>query len=156
MKIGEKAVDFKLEASNGEIVSLEDYRGEKNVVLYFYPKNNTPGWNTEASEFRDLNEEFEKHHTVIIGVSPDSMDSHHKFIKKFDLPFLLISDEDKELAKTYDVYRMKNVFGKEVMGIERSTFIIDKEGRLVEEYRKVRPKGHAEKVLGFVKENLTD
>lgn len=84
------------------------------------------------------------------------MDSHHKFIEKFDLSFLLISDEDKDLAKSYDVYRMKNVFGKQVMGIERSTFIIDKEGKLVEEFRKVRPKGHAEKVLSFVEENLTD
>lgn len=152
MNIGEMAPDFKLDGSNGKKVSLKDYRGEKNVVLYFYPKDNTPGWITEASEFRDLQDEFEKRDTVILGVSPDNMKSHHKFIEKVDIPFILLSDTEKEVGDLYDVFKMKKLFGKSRIGLERSTFVIDKEGKLIKEYRKVKPKGHAEVVLDFIKE----
>lgn len=154
MKIGEMAADFKLKASNGSEVSLEDYRGEKNIVLYFYPKDDTPGWTTEASEFRDLQDEFKKLDTVILGVSPDNMKSHDKFIEKINIPFLLLSDSEKEVGEAYGVFKMKTLFGKSAIGLERSTFLIDKEGKLVKEYRKVKAKGHAEEVLAFVKENL--
>ena len=152
MNIGEMAADFKLDASNGKEVSLSDYRGEKNVVLYFYPKDNTPGWTTEASEFRDLQDEFEKRDTIILGVSPDNMKSHHKFIEKVDIPFLLLSDSEKEVGELYGVFKMKTVFGKTGIGLERSTFVIDKEGKLIKEYRKVKPSGHAEVVLDFIKD----
>ena len=155
MKIGDKAPNFSLDGSKGEKVSLEDYRGEKNVVLYFYPKDNTPGWTTEASEFRDLQGEFKKYDTVILGVSPDNMKSHEKFIDKVDIPFILLSDSEIEVGDMYDVFKMKNLFGKSAIGLERSTFIIDKEGKLVREYRKVKAKGHAKEVLEFVEKNLS-
>ena len=154
MKIGDMAPNFKLDGSNGKEVSLDDYKGKKNVVLYFYPKDNTPGWITEASEFRDLQDEFNDANTVILGVSPDKMKSHEKFIEKVDIPFILLSDSEKEVGDMYGVFKMKNLFGKTAMGLERSTFVIDKEGKLVNEYRKVKAKGHAEVVLDFVKENL--
>lgn len=154
MKIGDKAPDFKLNGSNGNEVSLEDYKDEKNVVLYFYPKDNTSGWITEASEFRDLYDEFKKLDTVILGVSPDNMKSHEKFIEKVDIPFILLSDNKKVVGEMYEVFKMKKIFGKSALGLERSTFVIDKEGKLANEYRKVRPKGHAKEVLGFVKDNL--
>lgn len=154
MKIGDMAPNFKLDGSNGKEVSLDDYKGKKNVVLYFYPKDNTPGWITEASEFRDLQDEFNDANTVILGVSPDKMKSHEKFIEKVDIPFILLSDSEKEVGDMYGVFKMKNLFGKTAMGLERSTFVIDKEGKLVNEYRKVKAKGHAEVVLDFVQENL--
>lgn len=145
MEVGKKAVDFTLPGSNGEEISLEQFKGDKNVVLYFYPKDNTPGWITEASEFRDLKKEFEDLNTVILGVSPDSMSSHHKFIEKQGINFTLLSDEDKKVIELYGV-------GK-IIGLERSTFLINKEGNLVKEYRKVKPKGHAEVVLGYIRDN---
>lgn len=145
MEIGKKAPDFTLPASNGEDISLSQYMGDKNVVLYFYPKDNTPGWVTEASEFRDLKEEFEKLDTAILGVSPDGLSSHHRFIEKIDINFILLSDEDKKVSKLYGVDKL--------IGVERATFIIDKQGNIVEEYRKVKPKGHGQKVLDWIKEN---
>lgn len=151
MQIGEKAPDFKLKASDDSFVSLEDYRGE-NIVLYFYPKDNTPGWSNEANEFGELYDDFKEIDTVILGVSPDSIESHKKFIKKQDIPFLLLSDSEKEVAKEYGVYKEKGMLSKIGLGLERSTFLIDKEGKLLKEYRKVEVKGHAREVYNFLKE----
>ncbi len=154
VEVGKKAPDFTLPASNGEEVSLKDYRG-KHVVLYFYPKDMTPGCTTQACDFRDNHENFEALNAVILGVSPDPLASHEKFINKYDLPFLLLADENQEVAKMYDVWKLKKNFGREYYGIERSTFIIDKDGNLVKEWRKVRVKDHVEEPLNFIKENLS-
>ncbi|WCK55355.1 thioredoxin-dependent thiol peroxidase [Aneurinibacillus sp. Ricciae_BoGa-3] len=154
LKVGELAPDFTLPASNGKDVSLSDYRG-KNVVLYFYPKDNTPGCTTESCSFRDNVANFEKKDTVILGVSLDDLKSHDKFIQKYNLPFLLLSDTEAKVSELYGVYKLKKNFGKEYMGIERSTFIIDKEGRLAKEYRKVKVDGHVEEALAFIEENLS-
>ncbi|PWW25410.1 peroxiredoxin Q/BCP [Cytobacillus oceanisediminis] len=151
--IGELAPDFELEASNGKKIKLSDYRG-KNVVLYFYPKDMTPGCTTQACDFRDQYENFAGVNAVILGVSPDPLTRHEKFIEKHSLPFLLLADEDHKTAEAYDVWKLKKNFGKEYMGIERSTFIIDQEGKLVKEWRKVKVKGHVEEALEYIKENL--
>ncbi|WP_027415589.1 thioredoxin-dependent thiol peroxidase [Aneurinibacillus terranovensis] len=147
--VGQAAPDFTLPASNGDEVSLSDFRG-KNVVLYFYPKDNTPGCTKESCDFRDKVNDFEAKDTVILGVSTDDLTSHDKFIKKFNLPFILLSDTEAKVCELYGVYKLKKNFGKEYMGIERSTFIIDKEGRLVKEYRKVKVDGHVDEALAFI------
>ncbi|MGG0277958.1 thioredoxin-dependent thiol peroxidase [Bacillus rhizoplanae] len=148
--VGQMAPDFTLEASNGEQVKLSDFLG-KHVVLYFYPKDMTPGCTTEACDFRDAYGVFQKKDTVILGVSPDPANRHLKFIEKYDLPFLLLVDEQHEVAELYDVWKLKKNFGKEYMGIERSTFLINKEGELIKEWRKVKVKGHVEEVLSYIK-----
>ncbi|OLS34280.1 thioredoxin-dependent thiol peroxidase [Alkalihalophilus pseudofirmus] len=153
IEIGQVAPDFTLEASSGEQVSLSQFRG-KNVVLYFYPKDMTPGCTTQACDFRDRVESFESLDTVILGVSPDPLARHEKFIEKYDLPFLLLADEDNAVAELFDVWKLKKNFGKEYMGIERSTFVIDKEGKIVKEWRKVRVKDHVEEALTFIKEEV--
>ncbi|MFC5713283.1 thioredoxin-dependent thiol peroxidase [Thalassorhabdus alkalitolerans] len=153
VKEGQQAPDFSLPASNGETVSLSEFQG-KNVVLYFYPKDMTPGCTTQACDFRDFSEEFDKTDTVVLGISPDPMERHKKFIEKHGLSFLLLADEDKKAAEAYEVWKLKKNFGKEYMGIERSTFVIDKQGKIVKEWRKVRVKEHVEEVLNYVKENL--
>jgi thioredoxin-dependent peroxiredoxin len=151
---GTKAPDFKLPASNGKEVQLSDFKG-KNVVLYFYPKDMTPGCTTQACDFRDKHSDFEEQNTVIIGISPDPLSRHDKFIEKHGLPFLLLADEEHKAAEMYDVWKLKKNFGKEYMGIERSTFIIDKEGIIQKEYRKVKVKDHVKDALEFIKENLS-
>lgn len=151
--IGDLAPDFELEGSNGKKIKLSDYRG-KNVVLYFYPKDMTPGCTTQACDFRDQHENFAGVNAVILGVSPDPLTRHEKFIEKHGLPFLLLADEDHKTAEAYDVWKLKKNFGKEYMGIERSTFIIDQEGKLAKEWRKVKVKGHVEEALEYIKENL--
>jgi peroxiredoxin Q/BCP len=153
IQIGQEAPLFSLPANNGEVVSLKDYRG-KNIVLYFYPKDMTPGCTTQACDFRDKIEDFSDLDTVILGVSPDPVARHEKFIEKYELPFLLLADEDHKVAEQYGVWKLKKNFGKEYMGIERSTFIIDKEGNLVKEWRKVKVKDHVAEALSFVKEEL--
>ncbi|UOQ43650.1 thioredoxin-dependent thiol peroxidase [Halobacillus salinarum] len=153
VETGKKAPDFTLPANNGENVSLSDYKG-KNVVLYFYPKDMTPGCTTEACDFRDKHESFADVDAVILGVSPDPVASHEKFIDKHDLPFLLLADEDHKVAEEYGVWKLKKNFGKEYYGIERSTFIIDKEGNLSEEFRKVKVEGHVEAALNYIREKL--
>lgn len=153
VETGKKAPDFSLLANTGQEIKLSDYKG-KNVVLYFYPKDMTPGCTTQACDFRDKHEDFSELDTVILGVSPDPQAKHEKFIEKHGLPFLLLVDEDQKVAELYDVWKLKKNFGKEYMGIERSTFIIDKEGQLVKEWRKVKVKGHVEEALTFIKENL--
>lgn len=152
VETGQVAPDFELPASNGEVVKLSNYKG-KNVVLYFYPKDMTPGCTTEACDFRDQYKSFEEVDAVILGVSPDPIERHEKFIEKHGLPFLLLADEKNEVAERYGVWQLKKNFGKEYMGIERSTFVIDKEGKIAKEWRKVKVKGHVEEALQFIKEN---
>jgi thioredoxin-dependent peroxiredoxin len=144
--IGVKAPDFTLLANNGKEVSLSDYSGKK-VVLYFYPKDMTPGCTTEACDFRDSYERFIKNGVVILGVSPDPIKKHQKFIEKYELPFLLLSDETTEVAKLYDVWKLKKNFGKEYMGIERTTFLINEEGYIEKVWQKVKVKNHVEDVF---------
>lgn len=153
VEVGKTAPDFLALASNGETVSLSDFRG-KNVVLYFYPKDMTPGCTTEACDFRDRYEEFNDLDVVILGVSTDSIERHKKFIEKHTLPFLLLSDENHTVCELYDAWKLKKNFGKEYMGIERSTFVINKEGIVMKEWRKVRVKDHVEQALTFIKEEL--
>ncbi|MCT2534365.1 thioredoxin-dependent thiol peroxidase [Aquibacillus koreensis] len=153
LEVGNQAPGFELKANNGETVKLSDYKG-KNVVLYFYPKDDTPGCTTEACDFRDNHESFADLDAVILGVSPDSEESHKKFINKHELPFQLLVDEDHKVAEDYGVWQLKKKFGKEYMGIVRSTFIIDKEGVLQKEYREVKVKGHVDDALTFIRENL--
>src|SRR5699024_12344341 len=129
MKKGELAADFTLENQAGEKVSLSDYKG-KNVVLYFYPKDMTPGCTTQACDFRDHHEKFADLNAVILGVSPDPIERHQKFIDKYELPFHLLADVDHKLAEKYGVWQLKKTFGREYYGIVRSTFIIETEGNL--------------------------
>ncbi|MBS4220136.1 thioredoxin-dependent thiol peroxidase [Bacillus sp. FJAT-49711] len=153
--INKKAPEFTLPASNGKQISLADFYEKKHVVLYFYPKDMTPGCTTQACDFRDFHKDFAELDVVILGVSPDPQAKHGKFIDKYNLPFLLLVDENHEAAEKYEVWKLKSMFGKEYMGIERSTFIINKEGILVKEWRKVKVNGHVEEALQFVKEKLS-
>lgn len=145
-QVGDIAPDFQAEGSAGQSVKLSDLRGKK-VVLYFYPKDMTSGCTTQACDFRDHYADFAYSDVVVIGVSKDPMGSHHKFIEKYQLPFVLVSDPDLEIIKAYDVWKEKNMFGKKSMGIERTTFIIDEKGVIQKIYPKVKVKGHVEKVL---------
>lgn len=149
---GMHAPEFSLSDEKGETVSLADFSAKKYVVLYFYPKDATPGCTTQACDFRDSHEDFSNLNAVILGVSPDNKASHEKFIEKQGLPFSLLVDEDQAVSKKYDVWKLKKMFGKEFMGIERSTFLIDPTGTIVKEWRKVKVKGHIEEVLSTVKE----
>ncbi|MBA4601113.1 thioredoxin-dependent thiol peroxidase [Thermoactinomyces mirandus] len=153
VKEGDQAIDFTLEASNGNKVTLSELKGQ-NVVLFFYPKDQTPGCTKEACGFRDAYREFEELDTVILGINKDSVASHQKFIEKQELPFLLLSDPDGEICEKYGVIKEKNMFGKKRLGIERSTFVIDKDGKIAKVYRKVKVTGHVEEVLQFVKDYL--
>ncbi|PWU66966.1 MULTISPECIES: thioredoxin-dependent thiol peroxidase [Gracilibacillus] len=154
VEVGQEVQDFELMNNKGETVKLSDYKG-KHVVLYFYPKDDTPGCTTEACDFRDNYESFQDLDAVILGVSPDSEESHKKFIDKHSLPFELLVDEDKKVAEQFNVWQLKNKFGKEYMGIVRSTFIIDKQGILQKEFRNVQVKGHVEKALSYIREELS-
>ena len=138
--------DFTLMGSDNQEHKLSQYRGKK-VILYFYPRDNTPGCSTEACNFRDSNNVFINKNAIIIGISRDSLKSHTKFIEKFNLPFILLSDEKEEVCNLFNVIKEKNMYGKKVFGIERSTFIINEEGILVKEYRKVKVKDHVSTVL---------
>ena len=138
--------DFTLMGSDNQEHKLSQYRGKK-VILYFYPRDNTPGCSTEACNFRDSNDVFINKNAIIIGLSRDSLKSHTKFIEKFNLPFILLSDEKEEVCNLFNVIKEKNMYGKKVFGIERSTFIINEEGILIKEYRKVKVKDHVSTVL---------
>ena len=138
--------DFTLMGSDNQEHKLSQYRGKK-VILYFYPRDNTPGCSTEACNFRDSNDVFINKNAIIIGISRDSLKSHTKFIEKFNLPFILLSDEKEEVCNLFNVIKEKNMYGKKVFGIERSTFIINEEGILIKEYRKVKVKDHVSTVL---------
>ena len=143
--------DFKADSTGGKTIRLKDLRGQ-NVVLYFYPKDSTPGCTLEGQDFRDLHTRFRRRKTVILGVSRDSVASHERFREKQNFPFDLLSDPDEKLCKQFDVIREKNMYGRKVIGIERSTFLIDAKGKLRREWRKVKVKGHAAEVLEAVKE----
>ncbi|QPJ66354.1 MAG: thioredoxin-dependent thiol peroxidase [Candidatus Nitrohelix vancouverensis] len=146
---GTQAPDFCGLNQNGKEIKLSSFKGKKNVVLYFYPKDMTPGCTTEACDFKDQFKAFKN--TVILGVSADSPERHLKFIAKYDLPFDLISDEDKTILNQYGVWQEKKLYGKTFMGIVRSTFIIDKKGILRKVFPKVKVKGHSDAVLESLK-----
>jgi len=143
--------DFSAIATRNNTIRLKKLRGQ-NVIIYFYPKDSTPGCTTEGQDFRDLHAKFRRQNTVILGVSRDSVASHEKFRDKQKFPFDLISDPDEELCKKFDVIREKTLYGRKFMGIERSTFLIDAAGKLRREWRKVKVKGHAAEVLEAVLE----
>lgn len=150
-KSGNKVTDIRLAATGEQDIKLSDYLG-KNIVLYFYPKDSTSGCTREGQDFRDNIAKFRRANTVILGVSRDSVKSHENFKAKQEFPFDLLSDKEEKLCTQFDVIKEKNMYGKIVMGIERSTFLIDKEGVLREEWRKVKVDGHVDEVLARVKE----
>ncbi|HEY6017055.1 MAG TPA: thioredoxin-dependent thiol peroxidase [Gaiellaceae bacterium] len=142
---GKPAPDFELATDAGETVKLSDFRG-KPVVLYFYPKDDTPGCTTQACALRDAWSDFADR-AVVLGVSPDDEGSHVKFKQKYELPFTLLADTEHEVAEAYDVWKERSMYGNTFMGIERSTFVIDREGNVAREFRKVKPDEHAGLVL---------
>jgi peroxiredoxin Q/BCP len=148
---GDKAPNFSLEADDGSTVTRDSLAG-KNVVLYFYPKDDTPGCTKEACDFRDAFPRFGKVNAVVIGVSPDSPDSHRKFKKKFSLPFTLLSDEEHKLAEAFGAWKEKSMYGRNYMGIERTTVIIDRKGRVARVFPKVKVPGHTLEVERVVTE----
>jgi thioredoxin-dependent peroxiredoxin len=149
VKEGNKAPDFSGKNQEGKSVKLSSFKGKKNIILYFYPKDMTPGCTTEACDFRDQYKQFKN--TAILGVSIDPPERHQKFILKYSLPFDLIADENKKIVEKYDVWQEKKLYGKTFMGIIRSTFIIDKNGVIYKIFTKVKVKGHVEEVLHFLK-----
>lgn len=146
---GAKAPDFKAIAHDGSIVRLSDFKG-RPVVLYFYPKDDTPGCTVEACGFRDIHSRLARHKAIVLGVSPDSPQSHEKFRTAFKLPFTLIADEKHEVAEKYGAWQKKSMYGKSFMGIVRSTFVIDATGRIAKVFPAVKPKGHDAEVLAAV------
>lgn len=150
LSIGDLAPDFTLPANGDQTITLSALKGQK-VVLYFYPKDSTPGCTTEAKDFTALKDEFDAAGTVILGASKDSLKRHENFITKQELQVTLVSDEPGEMIESYGVWVEKNMYGRKYMGIERATFLIDEEGRILNIWRKVRVKGHAQAVLDAVK-----
>ena len=147
--INQEIPNFKYSATSNQLFELSSHKG-KRVIFYFYPKDNTPGCTNESLEFKDLNDQFSKKNTLIFGVSRDSISSHEKFKEKYQFPFDLISDENEEICIIFDVIKEKNMYGKKYMGIERSTFLIDENGKLIAEWRKVKAKGHAQIILDYL------
>jgi thioredoxin-dependent peroxiredoxin len=150
LNIGDIAPGFSLPSSTGETISLKDYAGKKRVVLYFYPRDNTPGCTKEACSFRDNLSTIESKDTVVFGVSPDSLKSHDKFIDKYDLNFPLLSDEDKKVAEAYGAWGEKKNYGKIYFGIIRKTFVIGKDGKLEQVFHKVKAAEHGEEILNLL------
>ena len=148
--VGKKIKNFKAAATGDKTISLNDYKGKK-LVLYFYPRDSTPGCTTEGQDFRDAKARFTRQNTIVLGVSRDSLKSHENFSTKQKFNFDLLSDADEALCKQFDVIKMKNMYGKKVLGIERSTFLIDEKGVLRQEWRKVKVKEHIEDVLAAAK-----
>lgn len=142
-EVGDKAPAFDLPAFPSGRIKLSQFKGKQNVVLYFYPRDNTPGCTTEACDFRDNLGDFQSAETAVLGVSTDTVDSHQKFAEKFELPFPLLADEDHALADTYGVWVEKNMYGKKSMGLQRSTFLIDKAGKIAAVWPRVKVEGHA-------------
>jgi thioredoxin-dependent peroxiredoxin len=145
LEVGKKAPSFKLKNQDGKIISLTALKGKK-VVLYFYPKDDTPGCTKEACSFRDEFPKFGYLNAVILGVSPDSAESHKKFIAKYKLPFDLLSDENKEVVEKYEVWKEKNNYGKKYMGVERTTYIIDENGLIIKIFNRVKVEGHSAEI----------
>jgi|TARA_B110000977_G_scaffold25012_1_gene30641 peroxiredoxin Q/BCP len=154
LKVGEQAPKFSLANQRGELVTLEQFKGDKNIVVYFYPKAMTPGCTVQACGIRDTNAEFTALDTVVIGVSPDSVDRLVKFEDKQELNFMLLSDEDHSVIDSFGAWDLKKFMGREFMGVLRSTFIIDKQGAIVHVMAKVKTKSHHEDTLQWVRENL--
>lgn len=146
LKVGDKAPEFNLKNQNGTEINLDSLKGKK-VILYFYPKDDTPGCTVEACNFRDDFSLYEDSETVILGVSPDGEQSHQKFIKKFELPFSLLCDEDHSVAEKYGAWGEKSMYGRKYMGIIRTTILIDKDGTIEKIYEKVKPKDHSKELL---------
>ncbi|PWQ94088.1 peroxiredoxin [Leucothrix arctica] len=151
LEIGQVVPDFTAPATSETTFTLSDYRGVSNVIIYFYPKDSTPGCTTEGQNFRDMKEELASNDTIVFGVSKDTMRRHENFKAKQEFNFELISDESEEVCNLFNVIQLKKLYGKEYMGIVRSTFLIDKEGVLREHWDKVRVKGHTDRVLESVK-----
>ena len=149
LQLNQVVPNFKCNATNDNQISIKDLRGKK-VVLYFYPKDNTPGCTTESIEFNGLLKEFSKMNTLIFGISRDNLASHEKFKQKYDFSFELISDEDESVCNLFGVIKEKNLYGRKYLGIERSTFLIDEKGKLIAEWRKVKAKGHAQSILDHI------
>lgn len=148
--VGKPVPDFELPATGDQTVRLSDLKGQ-NVVLYFYPKDNTPGCTLEGQNFRDMHPQFKKMNAIILGISRDGVDSHETFKENQSFPFDLLADEQEKVCKLFDVMKPKNMYGKEVIGVERSTFLIDAAGVLRQEWRKVKVEGHADEVLAAIK-----
>ncbi|MEO5657176.1 MAG: thioredoxin-dependent thiol peroxidase [Nitrospiria bacterium] len=151
LQVGDAAPPFTLPSTADAPISLADFRGKQAVVLYFYPKDDTPGCTIEACGFRDLTTDYAKAGAAILGVSLDNLNSHRKFVDKFTLPFPLLSDEDQTVAKAYGVYKLKQMYGRDYWGIERTTFLIDKHGKIAKIYPKVKVDDHHHQVLNDVK-----
>ncbi len=151
MKIGDSCPKLALHATSDQLIDLSKIKN-KNIVVYFYPKDSTPGCTTEGQNFRDAIDEFESLNTVIFGVSRESIKSHERFKEKQSFPFELISDPDEKLCNAFEVFKLKKLYGREYMGIERSTFLFNSKGKLVNEWRKIRVKGHVDLVLEALKE----
>jgi len=154
-EVGSKAPSFSLMATGGKRVSLKDFAGKRNLVLYFYPRDNTPGCTLEAGDFRDACGSFEELDTVVLGISADRVESHDKFSAKLKLPFLLLSDPEVEVSTAYGVFGKKSFMGREFLGIHRTTFVIDKTGTIRRIFPRVKVKEHAAAVLDFVREELS-
>ncbi len=150
VQVGGKVPAFSIRATGEKTISLKELAGRK-VVLYFYPKDSTPGCTLEGQDFRDNHTRFQRHNTVVLGVSRDSLKSHDKFRARQNFPFDLLSDAEETLCDIFDVIKEKNMYGRKVLGIERSTFLIDEKGKLQHEWRKVKVKGHVDEVLNAVK-----
>jgi len=150
MDVNDKAPEFTLPDQNGKDISLKDFRG-KNVVLYFYPRADTPGCTIEACEFRDSYKKIQKTGAVLLGISPDTSKAQKKFEEKFDLPFTLLGDAEKKVANLYGVMKEKNMYGRKVIGVARTTFLIGPDGKIKHVFEKVKPEGHAEEVLTELK-----
>lgn len=148
---GKKCPKFNGASTNDNNFSNKDFIGKK-LVIYFYPKDNTPGCTTQGQDFRDNFKTFKKLNTEILGVSRDSVKSHENFKLKQSFPFELLSDPDEKMCKSFDVMKIKSMYGKQYMGVDRSTFLIDEKGRVIKEWRSVKVKGHVEEVLSLVKE----
>ncbi|MNF94834.1 putative peroxiredoxin bcp [compost metagenome] len=148
-EVGKKAPNFTLDSSDGKPVSLSDYAGKK-VILFFYPKDMTTACTQEACDFRDAHEQFAEHNAVIIGISNDDVGRHNRFIAKYELPYVLLADTEHRVCEQYGVWQMKKLYGREYMGLVRSTFLIDEKGKLVQEWRNIRVKGHADLVLNVI------
>jgi thioredoxin-dependent peroxiredoxin len=146
LKEGDTAPDFTFEDNNGKSVKLSEYGGRKNMIVYFYPKDFTSGCSTEATEFTEDYEEFRRNNVEILGISSDDMDSHIRFRQKFHIPYMLVSDPENLVSKLYGVYGTKKFMGKEYLGITRSTFLIDKKGKITKIFYKVKPSGHSKEV----------
>jgi len=151
---GTQAPDFKLPASDGKEYTLKDTMGDKGVVLFFYPKDNTPGCTTESCEFKEIYDEIRNQGFEVYGISKDGLVSHDKFIDKYELPFVLLSDEEIKTHEDYQVWREKNMYGKIKMGVVRSTFVIDSQGKIIQEFRNIKAKGHALKIYNFIKDEV--